>query len=40
LSSKLCCAESRDPDDDSYLRQIVIEPELVVGKSTTAVSND
>lgn len=28
------------PDDDSYPREIVIEPELIVRKSTAAVSND
>ncbi len=28
------------PDDDSYPRQMVIEPELVVRKSTAAVSTD
>jgi hypothetical protein len=28
------------PDDDSYPRQIVIEPELVIRKSTAAVSTD
>jgi DNA-binding LacI/PurR family transcriptional regulator len=27
-------------DDDSYPRQIVIEPELVVRKSTAAVTTD
>jgi DNA-binding LacI/PurR family transcriptional regulator len=28
------------PEDDSYPRQIVIEPELVIRKSTAAVSTD
>jgi DNA-binding LacI/PurR family transcriptional regulator len=35
----LLCRIAR-PDDDSYPGQIVIEPELVVRKLTTAVSND
>jgi len=28
------------PDDDSYPRQIVIEPELVIRKSTAPVPHD
>jgi len=33
-------AQSRPADDDGYPRQIVIEPELVVRKSTAVVSTD